>query len=285
MTSVPQPWASGSLEPLERIARIVADLPHDLLGFGAMTAVAGDAAITASAESDLHEDFSNIAGQLEAIHVALTGLRRAYLARQQVQWGIGNETRGLRVNLTGETPLAGWLNLGAHRSGMISNLLWPLPLPDGCARRVLFAMAIEHFPLQRVPGILREIHRVLEPGGIVRIITQDTERYATAYVEHDVVFFKAQERYWDMPSKPGPLLHHVLAWSGTSRRPDDFFDHKYGYDFASLAALLYGVGFSSVERSDFMASKYQDLRVDTNSADADAHFGDRMYAMFVEAGR
>lgn len=279
-----QPWGEILLEPLERIARVTAELPQDILGFGSIASVAGTAHMeVARAQEGLHDRLVEVATHLENMRASLLELQSNYLARQMARWSIGPNTRGLRVNLTGETPVDGWLNVGSHASGIVTNLLWPLPLPDACASRVFFAMAIEHFPVQRVLAILREIHRTLELGGVVRVVTQDTERYIDAYSRRDMSFFEGQRTYWPMPADIGPPLHHILAWSGASRRPEDFFDHKYGYDFETLSALLYRAGFARVERSAYMGSRHLDLRVDTLSADAGARIGDVTYALFIEA--
>jgi predicted SAM-dependent methyltransferase len=278
-------WGIDAMSLLERVASASAALPHDMLGLGASARMAAEPLLIEELSSDMGRRLTHVAAEFEDLRTRLQSIRQAYLDRQLSALGIKQDTRGLRLNLTGERPLDGWINVGAHPSGLVMNLLWPLPFAAGSALRVYFAMGIEHFSMPEALGILREVRRVLAPGGVLRVVTQDTEQYLAAYCRRDVSFFEAQRKYWDIPPGDRPLLQQVLAWTGAPRRPQDFFDHKYAYDFESLAWLLRRAGFQSIERSAYMASRHEDLRVDTNSADAGATHENGFYGLFVEAAR
>lgn len=90
-------------------------------------------------------------------------------------------SRGIWVNVAcGSSYLTGtpWLNLdyGDNLPDVkAANLLEPLPLPDNGAEVVYCSHFLEHVPRESVPGLLREFHRVLAPGGSLRLVTPDLE--------------------------------------------------------------------------------------------------------------
>jgi predicted SAM-dependent methyltransferase len=87
-----------------------------------------------------------------------------------------------------------WLNLGGYGDchpqpgyegyvavGMEAREGWtvghdlnePFPLPDGLVDRILSEHCLEHLPEDRLPGLLVECHRVLQPGGFMRFAVPD----------------------------------------------------------------------------------------------------------------
>lgn len=53
------------------------------------------------------------------------------------------------------------------------DLMAPFPLPDGGVDRVLSEHCLEHLPPERLPPLLAECHRVLRPGGFMRLAVPD----------------------------------------------------------------------------------------------------------------
>jgi SAM-dependent methyltransferase len=64
-----------------------------------------------------------------------------------------------------------------------ANLLGRLPLPDNTAALVYSSHFLEHIPRQRVPSFLHECRRILEPGGILRLVVPDLEEMCRAYLK------------------------------------------------------------------------------------------------------
>ena len=79
-----------------------------------------------------------------------------------------------------------WINLDIANSDpevIIHDLLKPLPFVVETFDVVYHSHVLEHLPKAAAPGFLRECHRVLTPGGIIRVAIPDLEQIARLYVE------------------------------------------------------------------------------------------------------
>jgi predicted SAM-dependent methyltransferase len=78
-----------------------------------------------------------------------------------------------------------WLNFDIHSTSpdvFPCNLLEGVPLPDASCDAVYNAALLEHLPRQDAERFLRECHRILKPGGTLRIGVPDLERIARIYL-------------------------------------------------------------------------------------------------------
>ncbi len=93
----------------------------------------------------------------------------------------------LLVNLgCGERIHPAWSNYDLHsrQPGVVAcDFLNGIPLKDGTASVVYCAAVLEHIRLSSVPAFLGECHRVLRPGGIIRLAVPDFEQQAKLYLE------------------------------------------------------------------------------------------------------
>lgn len=64
------------------------------------------------------------------------------------------------------------------------NILDGLTFYDESFDAVYTAQFVEHLTLQETAVVLREIRRVLKPGGVLRIVTPDMEELARTYLQH-----------------------------------------------------------------------------------------------------
>ena len=58
-----------------------------------------------------------------------------------------------------------------------------IPYPDSSFDVVYHSHLLEHFPKQFAPTFLRECHRVLKPGGLIRVAVPDLEKIVRLYIE------------------------------------------------------------------------------------------------------
>jgi SAM-dependent methyltransferase len=222
---------------------------------------------------------------VRALQADLAAVRGTALVRQLKALGIDDRSRGLKVHIgCGGHELPGWVNVDNSPAPLAINLDWGLPLPDGSASYVFLAHLLEHlFHPAQSSRLLGEIRRVLAPGGVVRIVVPDIEKYLRAYVAGNEEFFAERRRQRGLPANL-TSLETFLAYAGAGPTPDALFEHhKFGYDFATLARCLERAGFADVRRCDYQQSPHAELRVDDASSNAAAQHGGVHYSLFVEA--
>jgi predicted SAM-dependent methyltransferase len=162
--------------------------------------------------------------------------------------------RRARTIAAGRTDLRLHLGSGANRLpgqvnidllGMGSDLAWDLrrrlPFPDASARAAFLEHVIEHFTLADALALLEECHRVLAPGGTIRVGVPDLERYIRSYVSDRELIEQAR------PNRPTSLLAVAEV--------AQFHGHRSAYDAETLVRLLEAAGFIDVDVRGFRESK------------------------------
>ena len=106
-----------------------------------------------------------------------------------------------------------------------------LPFPDETIDVVLASHLLEHLDEKRVRRVLRESHRVLKPGGKVRLVTPDLKKAIDAYQRGDAAYFS------DWPdhrrSLGGKFNNELLCRD----------QHRLMFDFSFLEEMLMDAGF------------------------------------------
>jgi predicted SAM-dependent methyltransferase len=116
----------------------------------------------------------------------------------------------------------------------------PLPFADGTFRWVYAEHFIEHVTLRQAVAWLKEVRRILGPGGFVRITTPDLGRYAAAYVAGDDAFFSGHR---DRMLRFGfPPMETRRAWM--MNQIFQFWGHRWIYDVAELRHAAGEAGFA-----------------------------------------
>lgn len=221
-----------------------------------------------------------------ALELEINRLAPAYVEHQLDELGIEQDSQHLKIHIgAGGNPLPDWVNIDSWPAELSLDVTWGLPFGDGAADYVFMSHMLEHlFYPDDALSVLREVERVLAPGGRIRVIVPDVEKCLKAYVEEDEKFFEGRKDTWSWWEDSQTRLEDFLAYAGAGPRPSSFLDsHKFGYDFETLAHLLREAGFESVTRSDYMAAPDPVLRVDDASLVAGAKFGGQFYSLFVEA--
>jgi len=82
--------------------------------------------------------------------------------------------------------IKGWVNVDfvSHSEDVIKhNLLNPLPFNDDSFDVVYNSHVLEHFSKKDAGKFIAEIYRVLKPGGILRVVVPNLERFVTGYLK------------------------------------------------------------------------------------------------------
>ncbi len=269
---------------LRLLARSFYDMACDLLAFGPFA----DAELTKRTSAGVERRLMALLAATDGFRSELAALRQPFTARQLAALQIDPAAHGHQLHIgCGKGLLDGWINIDVYPAPLSQSVLWGLPFADGSVRYIFVSHLLEHlfFPLDVRP-FLRELRRVLAPGGIVRIVVPDIEQCIEAYVNDDKTFFGNRREAWPWWPENPTRLEDFLAYSGAGAEPAYLFEsHKYGYDFETLQRELSDSGLVDVTRSQFMQSVHEALRVDHISAVANAKYGDRYYSLFVEARR
>jgi len=149
----------------------------------------------------------------------------------------------------------GWANFDACPCGPHVarwDLRVPLPLSAGCAEGIFCEHVLEHFTPQEADAVLRDLRRVLRPGGVLRLIVPDARAYLLAYARGDR---QAMARL--RPLRDGQTLLDVV--NDVFRQSDQ---HCYAYDEETLSSALGRAGFSRVEPGRFGQSRLDELALD-----------------------
>lgn len=180
---------------------------------------------------------------------------------------------------TGPLSLPGWLNSDLIAADIYLDLTRPLPLPDRSFAYVFGEHLIEHLPERQVEPLLRELHRILRPGGVLRLTTPDLRKLLALYADENPVIDRASyARFLDAETgkrhtTAAQVLNDQLRLWG----------HRFIYDEEDLAARLEAAGFADVVRREPGESEHEALRgVERHGS---AEWVNRAEAMCLEATR
>ncbi len=220
-------------------------------------------------------------GALASLRAELRALRAEYLDRQRQELRERLLPDELRVQLGArERARPGWLTIDLEDADLRWNVTWGLPLADGQCQYVYSSHLLEHlYAPDETTALLREVHRVLRPGGVARIVVPDMQRVLRAYLDEDADIFARLVP--DAPALQRRMTPLILAleWAGHNTRDDCFLGHKTGFDFETLRQTLQRAGFSKITRASGGTSAHAGLCLDP------PHVVENGNSLFVEAIR
>ncbi len=164
-------------------------------------------------------------------------------------------------------PRCDYLNVGCGpnvRPGFVNldsewvpgiDLCWDattrLPFADGALSGIFSEHFLEHLPFEAADGVLREMRRVLRPGGVLRLVVPDGELYLKNYASGAPIPY-AEEDPRDGLYSPMMSVNRIFRSHG----------HRFIYDFDTLSQLLQRQGFGEVRRERFMQGRDPHLLID-----------------------
>ncbi|MGE3333269.1 MAG: methyltransferase domain-containing protein [Rhodospirillaceae bacterium] len=143
---------------------------------------------------------------------------------------------GLKLHIGGKERREGWTVLDiapAPHVDMVGDCKDLTALPGGSCAEIYASHVLEHLAYDgEVQQALREFHRVLAPGGRVRISVPDMEVLCRLFLLPNMDF---QHRY-----------HVMRSLFGGRTSPHDV--HYTGMFYEYLGAMMHGAGFRDIER-------------------------------------
>jgi predicted SAM-dependent methyltransferase len=161
--------------------------------------------------------------------------------------------RGLKLHLgCGTVYLDGWVNvdLDAPAADLQLDITRGVPLGAGSTRLIYHEHVMEHITADQGAFCLKDWHRLLEPGGVVRIATPDLAYVVDKYKSADW-----REQAWlRLPEyafikTPAEMLNVSMRW----------WDHQYLYDGQELERRMREAGFQTVRRCRYRESPALEL--------------------------
>lgn len=157
----------------------------------------------------------------------------------------------VRLNLgCGDKPVAGWLNCdvaGLPGVDLRADVARGLPLESDSVDCIAAIHVVQDLAWPAVAPALGEIHRVLRPGGVLRLAVPDLDRAIDAYRAGDAPYFYVPDR--DAESVGAKIVTQII-WYGSVRTP---------CTFGFLEEWLRKAGFVEIERRAFGQSRVPGL--------------------------
>lgn len=178
------------------------------------------------------------------------------------------KSRHLKINLaSGNQIIPGYLSSDVFRGVDLRLDLSKskLPFPSGSVDSIICTSGINYITYGEARLLIKEIHRVLNDGGVCRMSVQDLDLLIKYYYENNTDFFNQKsadgtERFpgFDIADKFNNWFSGFYA-NGHSC--------KYVYNYESLKHLFVDGGFRTVERKAYLESRLDNINLIDNRAD------------------
>lgn len=151
----------------------------------------------------------------------------------------------LKLNLgCGTLPLKDWVNVDL--AGLPVDLVWdlrcPLPFPSNSVDTIFHEHVMEHMAPHQGYMLMKECYRLLKPGGVLRIVMPDANKYIRSYIDPENEFINS----W-RPGRFTPMIALQEEFYG--------FGHRAIYDSTTVQLFCRTAGFSLVESKMFGESR------------------------------
>jgi predicted SAM-dependent methyltransferase len=147
---------------------------------------------------------------------------------------------------SGPAKREGWITLDMCKGAdVIWDLRHKLPFDDSCFDKVYCSHVLEHFSYHDLQGLLREVHRVLRPGGQFLIAVPDASIYVDAYMGKRDVDVLMQYKPAVASMKSMDVLNYIFYMDG---------HHRFMFDAENLAFHCESVGFVGCASRSFDSS-------------------------------
>ena len=139
-----------------------------------------------------------------------------------------------------------------------------LPLEDECCLCVYGSHVFEHMSIFKTPLVFSEIYRVLQPGGVFRLILPDVEKSIREYINRneDFLLFKRRKERLKVKYGIDYTLFECMRddFISPSGQPEllgkNALAHQNAWDFETICSHLTKAGFASsnIHKTDFQKS-------------------------------
>jgi predicted SAM-dependent methyltransferase len=155
----------------------------------------------------------------------------------------------------GYNKLNGWINVDLDQSckpDVIANLSQGLPFKSRSIDYIHSEDFVDQLELETAYHFLKECHRILKEGGVMRVLTPNLHQFAKRYVTRDTGLLKLWNTQVGIPLKTGSLceLFNLGMRLG---------GHTFLYDDETLTCVLKECGFDP-KKVSYQHSQESNLR-------------------------
>jgi predicted SAM-dependent methyltransferase len=228
--------------------------------------------------------FRKCISRLIPIHIYRPFREELRLARiRLLSWSVRKRFEGaenLLVNLgAGKTGRTGWVNIDTYYVqgiNCIYDIRKSLPFPDASVKGIFCEHFLEHLDYtEEVPAFLTECHRVLKPGGVLRIIVPDAGKYLKAYCDEGWESI-TKIRQLNNNHEDGTTNRYMTKIELINHIFRQGYQHKFAYDFETLEFVLLLFGFRQVTQQEFGISVLSDLSIDQAKRSSESIYVDAL---------
>jgi predicted SAM-dependent methyltransferase len=162
----------------------------------------------------------------------------------------------VKINLgSGHWKLQDWVNVDidlASQPDVCADLAGGLPFASGVASLMHTEDFIDQLTLEKAAAFLRECHRILAPGGVLRVLTPDMRKLARLYLDDPEQLKTLWKRFVGVPlllDSAGEVFNLGMRFAG----------HTFLYDEETFRALAARCGFDA-RRVEYRQSEVPELR-------------------------
>jgi predicted SAM-dependent methyltransferase len=188
--------------------------------------------------------------QMIRVRVCGRAVRRSFRGQTDLLVNVG----------CGEAGYPRWVNIDVARNPTVTcvyDCRCSLPLDKNSARVIYAEHFFEHLDrAEEAPRFLEACRKALAPGGVLRIVVPDAEKYIRGYCSDG---WTGLESFSPLVGIE-PRLTKIDVVNHHFRQANQ---HKWVHDFESLQPVLCAAGFHDVVKSDYNASALWELRIDS----------------------
>ena len=139
-----------------------------------------------------------------------------------------------------------------------------LPFIARSIKGIFIEHCLEHLMYSQCCGLLEEFRRVLQPGGVVRIVVPDAELYLDLYQKSKrgefVEFPYVNQQESQNGITPMMSVNRVFRDHG----------HLFAYDAKTLEMMLRNAGFVDIRKESFRTGRDENLMIDSEERKAES---------------
>lgn len=138
---------------------------------------------------------------------------------------------------------------------LLHDVLNGIPYPDNTVSLIYHSDIFEHFSYHEATWFLKECHRVLKKGGLMRVCVPDLNYLLQHYSSQQMQHFDEIQPPEFRQVKAQSLKLSMILFGSLGSTQTDYKGHQMGYDSEGLKEMLEMHGFIDVKTMDIDRSQ------------------------------